>query len=262
MQGVVRDHKPEAFCLKASTKSSLLEAMGLLASAGSLGEVIEIVRSSARCLIAAQGICFILRDGDACHYAEEDAIGPLWKDRRFPLSDCISGWTMLHRQRVVIPDVMMDSRIPHELYGSTFVRSLLMIPVGSADPMGAIGAYWDHCHEATAEEIEILEAIAGACTTAIENARLLAALSHALSEAELARDELRHRLKNVYASATALAKFFCFPKNMRWEWPGDSRGLRGRTLCPTEEYPGMPAFRCARSWMWNSRRMRRTSATG
>jgi two-component sensor histidine kinase len=82
-----------------------------------------------------------------------------------------------------------------------------MIPVGSADPIGAIGAYWDHCHEATAEEIEILEAIAGACTTAIENARLLAALSHALSEAELARDELRHRLKNVYASATALAMF-------------------------------------------------------
>lgn len=184
---------------------SLLETMGRLASAGGLSDVVEIVRVSARNLIGAQGISFILRDGDTCHYVEEDAIGPLWKDKRFPLSSCISGWAMLHRQRAAIPDIATDPRIPQELYRSTFVRSLLMVPVGSNEPVGAIGAYWDHRHEASETEIETLEAIARACTTALDNARLLSALSQALSEAELARDELRHRVKNAYASMQALA---------------------------------------------------------
>lgn len=205
MHGAARDHGMREPGEEKSESGSLLETMGRLASAGGLGDVIEIVRISARNLIGAQGISFILRDGDTCHYVEEDAIGPLWKDKRFPLSSCISGWAMLHRQRASIPDITTDPRIPQELYRSTFVRSLLMVPVGSTEPIGAIGAYWDHRHEAGEKEIETLEAIAGACTTALDNARLLSALSHALSEAELARDELRHRVKNAYASMQALA---------------------------------------------------------
>ena len=33
-----------------------------------------------------------------CYYADEDAISPLWKGQRFPMSACISGWAMLNRQ--------------------------------------------------------------------------------------------------------------------------------------------------------------------
>jgi len=29
-------------------------------------------------------------------YADEDAIGPLWKGQRFPMDHCISGWAMVH----------------------------------------------------------------------------------------------------------------------------------------------------------------------
>src|SRR5271154_768979 len=76
--------------------------------------VIEVVRATARMVFRADGVCFVLREGDLCHYVEEDAIGPLWKGQRFPLSACISGWSMLNAQTAVIEDVFADPRIPHD----------------------------------------------------------------------------------------------------------------------------------------------------
>src|ERR1700761_9211750 len=103
--------------------------------------VIEVVRSTARAVCSADGICFVLRDGDLCHYVEEDAIAPLWKGQRFPLSACVSGWSMLNAQTAVIEDVFADPRIPHDAYRPTFVKSLIMTPVGEKS-VAAMGAYW------------------------------------------------------------------------------------------------------------------------
>ena len=71
----------------------------------------DIVRHAARNLVGADGARFIVRDGDNAFYAEEDAIGPLWKGRRFPLNTCVSGWSMLNRQPAVIKDIYQDARI-------------------------------------------------------------------------------------------------------------------------------------------------------
>jgi len=76
----------------------LVAAIQRLSLARSIEDIQEIVRSSARWLTAADGATFVLRDGDRCYYADEDAISPLWKGQRFPLEACISGWSMLHRQ--------------------------------------------------------------------------------------------------------------------------------------------------------------------
>ena len=46
--------------------------------------VIEVARSTARSVLDADGVTFILRDGDLCHYVEEGAISPLWKGCAFP----------------------------------------------------------------------------------------------------------------------------------------------------------------------------------
>jgi len=184
---------------------SLIDVIERLASSGDMDEVVEVVRATARRLIGSDGIAVILREGDECRYVEEDAVGPLWKGRNFPLSSCISGWAMVHRRTVVIPDIRLDERIPQDLYRDTFVRSLVMAPVRSDDPIGAIGAYWGQEYEATAEEVEALETLARATATAMEQVRLVAALSKALEEAELARDELRHRVKNAYTATQALA---------------------------------------------------------
>src|SRR6202000_2030753 len=102
---------------------------------------IEAIRSTARAVCGSDGICIILREGGLWHYVEEDAIGPLWKGQYFPLTACVSGWSMLHGQTAVIEDVFADPRIPHDAYRPTFVKSLIMTPLGEKN-VAAMGAYW------------------------------------------------------------------------------------------------------------------------
>ena len=108
---------------------TLLSAIEQLPGTSTIVEIMAIVCRGARELSRADGITFVLRDGELCYYADEDAISPLWKGNRFPMSACISGWCMLHRQTAVIPDIYGDPRIPHDAYRPTFVKSLVMVPV-------------------------------------------------------------------------------------------------------------------------------------
>ncbi|MBI2969277.1 MAG: histidine kinase, partial [Gammaproteobacteria bacterium] len=48
-----------------------------LSLARTLDRVMEVVRHAARELTGADGATFILRDGDLCFYADEDAVSPL-----------------------------------------------------------------------------------------------------------------------------------------------------------------------------------------
>jgi GAF domain-containing protein len=138
-----------------------------LDSALSRDAVIEIVRGSARSVLDADGVTFILRDGNLCHYVEEDAIGPLWKGQRFPMSACISGWSMLNAETAVIEDIYEDDRIPHDAYRPTFVKSLIMTPVGDAPPVAAIGAYWRDRRRFTAREIQAIKTLSVAVGRAL-----------------------------------------------------------------------------------------------
>jgi len=118
--------------------------------------VIETVRETARSICKADGITFVLREGELCHYVEEDAIGPLWKGQKFPLSACISGWAMLNAQTAVIEDVFADPRIPYDAYLPTFVKSLIMTPVGEKH-VAAMGAYWKDARSFSDEEVAIVQ---------------------------------------------------------------------------------------------------------
>lgn len=131
-----------------------------IGDASSIDEVVQILRSSARRLVGADGVAVILRDGDHCHYVDEDAIGPLWKGQRFPLETCVSGWAMIHRKTAVIPDILVDARIPQDAYRDTFVRSMVMVPIGEPEPMAAIGAYWASATRPAPDDLEALERLA------------------------------------------------------------------------------------------------------
>ena len=111
----------------------LVDAVQALSLARSGAEIQAIVRSSARRLTGADGATFVLRDGTRCFYADEDAISPLWKGQRFPMTQCISGWAMTHRTPAVIEDIYADDRIPHDAYRRTFVKSVAMVPIRTAD---------------------------------------------------------------------------------------------------------------------------------
>lgn len=165
-----------------------------LSTARRLEEVMAIVRSGARRLTGADGATFVLRERDQCFYADEDAIEPLWKGRRFPLQACISGWAMLHRQAAVVPDIYVDPRIPADAYRPTFVKSLAMVPIRIESPIGAIGNYWAQPHEPTESEVSLLQALADTTSVAIENVRLYAELEQRVRDRtaalELANEEL------------------------------------------------------------------------
>lgn len=156
--------------------ASLTRATSAISRARTFDDVVATIRASARSLVGCEGITVVRREGDLCHYVEEDAIGPLWKGKKFPASACISGWSMINRQTVVVPDVRQDGRIPRELYAGTFARAVAMAPIRQEDPVGAIGAYWSQPYEPTRWEVETLEALAEAAATAIENIGFAAGL--------------------------------------------------------------------------------------
>jgi len=113
---------------------TLVETIEDLSAARSVDQIAAVIRSAARRITGADGVAFVLRDDDQCWYLDEDAIGPLWKGRRFPLTACISGWAMLRGETVVVPDIYADERIPHDAYRPTFVNSLVMRTDFSGNP--------------------------------------------------------------------------------------------------------------------------------
>ena len=147
----------------------LVEVIQRLSLAEDLQDVQEIVRHAARELTGADGATFVLREQDLCYYADEDAISPLWKGKRFPLGDCISGWVMLNGKPAVVPDIYADERIPHEAYRPTFVKSLAMVPIRQIEPLGAIGNYWATTRKPTPNEVTLLQALADSTAVAMES---------------------------------------------------------------------------------------------
>lgn len=182
----------------------LTDVVEKLSLANTLPMITQTVAAAARKLSGADGATFVLRDQNHCFYADETAISPLWKGRRFPLETCISGWAMNHRQVVVIEDIYKDSRIPHDAYRPTFVKSLCMVPIRAEAPMGAIGNYWADGYCPDPEEIKLLQVLANSAAIALENFQLKESLKSSVKndsadrekEFETAIHTLAHDLRN------------------------------------------------------------------
>lgn len=179
-------------CDPEQPPSSYLQAMRQLTKvvqelslARSLETVMAIVRVAARELTQADGASFVLRDKDQCFYADENAIAPLWKGQRFPMKICIGGWTMRNRQPAIIENIYGDERIPFAAYQTTFVKSLAMVPIRVLDPIGAIGVYWAQYHQPTAQEVELLQALADTTSVALENVQVYTELEQRVQERTL-----------------------------------------------------------------------------
>ena len=164
-----------------------------LARSLELSEVTATICRAVRDLVGSDGAAFIVREGDEVHYADVDSIAPLWKGQRFPVSACVSGWSIVERQPAVIEDVYTDPRVPVEAYRPTFVKSLLMVPVRALNPVGAIGAYWATNRRASDDEVRLMQALASAADLAFANAQLYEQTKKARLEAEAA-----NRLKDEF----------------------------------------------------------------
>lgn len=179
----------------------LVTAVQDLSLVRDLDGIMKIVRTAARELTGADGATFVLRDGNKCHYADEDAIAPLWKGQRFPMSACISGWSMLNKKPAVIGDIYADGRIPADAYRPTFVKSLVMVPIREQAPVGAIGNYWATPHSATPEEVELLQTLANTVSVAMENVRVYAELEQRVADRTRELKSKNEELENDLALA-------------------------------------------------------------
>ncbi|MBY5353630.1 hypothetical protein HFO94_08775 [Rhizobium leguminosarum] len=160
-------------------------------------------------------------EGEVCLCV--DAFDPLWIGRRFPVDACVSGLSIASNEKVIVHDIAQDERTLNTIYEGTFVRAVSVVPLSSPG-LSAIGFYWAEPHTPTDNELEMVEVLGRVASTTLslltENTRP----ALAQRDAELARDELRHRLKNAYASAIGVASL-TLPKEMASEYAVRVRAL-------------------------------------
>lgn len=164
-----------------------IDVVQALSRAREMSALQWIVSAAARRLTGTDGTHVILREGD--RYADEYAVAHV------PLDECIGGWVMKNRKPALIVDVARDPRIPADAYRSPEVKSLAMLPIRSADPIGAMGIYWSHRHQPTDTELRLLQALADTTAVAMESVRLLTHLEERVrertKELEAANAEIR-----------------------------------------------------------------------
>lgn len=193
--------------INSQSLGQLVHTVQELSMARDLESVMRIVRTVARNLTGADGATFVLREGDMCYYADEEAIAPLWKGNRFPMNTCISGWVMLHKREAVIDDVYADERIPADAYRPTFVKSLAMVPIRTLNPIGAIGNYWASHHQPTGEELALLQALANITAVSIENIQIRNQLEEKVMERTRELSESLDREKEMNEMKSAFVSF-------------------------------------------------------
>ncbi len=159
-----------------------------LAMARRMDEISKLVIQETRKRVAADGVSFVLRDDEACFYIDDDAISPLWRGLKFPASSCISGWCMSKNQIAVIPDIYLDDRIPHDVYRPTFVKSVVMLPIGGPEPFAAMGVYWSEQPRIDNETISYLRMMASLAASAITSVHLYTFLLHAEKKLSIAHE--------------------------------------------------------------------------
>lgn len=172
----------------------LISVIQDLSLARSVPEIHRVVSRAVRRLVRADGSNLVLLDGSLAHFADEEGRGPGWKGRRIPLDESLTGWCVRERRAVVVDDVRADIRLPVAPYWSTPVTSLIMVPVRSRQPIGAIAGYWTAKRRATGDEVRTLQALADSAALAIENASVKASLEDRVRRRTAELEELNRRL--------------------------------------------------------------------
>lgn len=126
------------------------------------------LKKAAKRLTASDATSVIMRQGEECRYVDEESDRPLWKGMSFPLSSCISGWSILHAQTVAVENIFKDERVPAALYQDKHIQSLLVVPIHNGNVIGAISAYWNQRHMPSHSEIMQLEALASLSSLVFE----------------------------------------------------------------------------------------------
>jgi signal transduction histidine kinase len=203
-------------------ESELLQKIGRqLGSTLEIEKIRTLICQGARTLVGADGAAFVKNEGEEVFYAEEDSIEPLWKGCRFPILSCISGLSMIEHQAISIEDIYVDSRVPIEVYRPTYVKSLAVMPITAKHYSSVVGVYWAHQHQATTDELNLLQSLAAMADLALLNAESLDQARRAQAQAEEAnklKDEflavVSHELRTPLTPIVAWSELLLTSKEL------------------------------------------------
>jgi diguanylate cyclase (GGDEF)-like protein/PAS domain S-box-containing protein len=165
----------------------LFDAFDRLCDARNSRNVVAILSTSVRELAAADGVTVMLRDEEEVRYLSDGCIDPLWRSDRFPLDSSIAGLAITSRQHALIEEIAGDARLAAEICPNAPIKSLAVLPIRSADPIGAIAVCWKETPpELPMDELQML---ANAAAISLENARLFgwAEVAYRLAKQEAMR---------------------------------------------------------------------------
>lgn len=199
----VREQRSRLYALeRVRGQECLLEALDHLSHARHLEEIAGLVSRAARRLGKAEAGTFALRDGDQCYILEEDAAAPHWKGQRFPMEASLGGWAMLNKRTALVTDVDTDPRLFVEGYQAALVKSLVMVPIGSDDPIGAIGIHWSRPRSVGDDEMALYLKLADATASAVANLRGKADLERRLRERAASLEAVNKELESFARSVS------------------------------------------------------------
>ena len=206
----------------------LSDAMEELCSARTQEEVVRISAELARKACNVDSISIVLTSGDQFHYAPGDRPDSISQSVRSKVIVRMSALAVETSQTAVVPDIHRDERTRSHTNGSTFARSLVVVPVGGRIPFAAITYAWAQERWPGATDVLVLEALARAAGLALiyrgsqahpseisehdsvnkwlENAVDAEGLRGSERQHRVAVAELQHRVRNVLGVVRSLVR--------------------------------------------------------
>jgi two-component sensor histidine kinase len=205
----------------------LSDAMEELCSARTQEDVVRISAALAKKACNVDSISIVLTSGEQFHY-EGDKPDTISLAVRSKVIMRMSAWALEAAQTAVVPDIHRDERTRSHTNGSTFARSLVVVPVGGRNPFAAITYAWVQERWPAATDVLVLEALARATGLAL-NYRLNQSQHHEADEVDSVTEwlgtaadaeglrgperrhwlivaELQHRVRNVLGLVRSLVR--------------------------------------------------------
>ena len=145
----------------------LSDAMEELCSARTQEEVVRIGAALARKACNVDSVSVVLTSGEQFHYEPGSKPNTISQTVRSKVIMRMSAWALEAAQTAVVPDIHRDERTRSHTNGSTFARSLVVVPVGGRTPFAAITCAWAQERWPAATDVLVLEALARATGLAL-----------------------------------------------------------------------------------------------
>lgn len=145
----------------------LSDAMEELCSARTQEEVVRVSAALAKKACNVDSISVVLTSGEQFHYVPGEKADAISQAIRSKVIMRMSAWALEAAQTAVVPDIHRDERTRSHTNGSTFARSLVVVPVGGPIPFAAITSAWVHERWPSATDVLMLEALARATGLAL-----------------------------------------------------------------------------------------------